>query len=738
MKLPYKLLLCAPAFFLFACGDDSSSSSSDETQTTTATCDYDATTGYYFCQDENGNYTYAMDADGNIIDLTTSSDSEGSSASDGTETTSCVTDSDTFKYALNGISYYTDGTNTYYYSDDCTKNYLTTDNQVEVEVSSSATETSSATDTGASSSSEVTAASSSSIIAQSSSSAVGGENTDGDPEIVLSSSGATISNDNSCIDNSNTNYVIITCAGNYYISGSSDDFQIVVNAGDDDKVYLYLNGVTLTSSDAPIYVQNADKAFLMLVDGTTNTFVDASTRTRFWTKSDGDIDTTKACIYAKDDLTIKGNGTLNVTSNYGNGIHTSNDLKIKDAAVFSITAANHAIKGKGSVEIEGGYLTLNATGDGIKSDEGSDDDEEFNSEKGYVLINGGEITIKASDDGIQASNYIMIADTVSTPIINITSTGKAIVADTALYMNAGQVTIDATDDGLHSNGTININGGSFVIASDDDGIHADETFNMNGGTVYISTSYEGIEAYVLNMNGGYTHVISTDDGWNAAGGTDDSSSSEDNFGNQGMGQMGQGGTTTTTSTGTIFINGGYHYVYVSGSDVDGIDSNGDIYLYGGYLIIESANNIIDKGDNNNYVYYMGGGTILGIGTQNEGVPSDGTCLEVSNSSSNSNNSMGGMGGNSNQGGTSSSTSISTGTVLSAVSSSTVLLSYTVAMSGSKVILISSESDAALYTGGSVSGGTTAWSGYLAGMTIGGTLSNGTAVTTSTCSEDTMM
>lgn len=716
MKLPIKLLICAPAFFLFACGDDSSSSSDDST-TTTALCDYDSSTGYYFCKDDSGNYTYAIDADGNVIDLTTSSDSEDS---DGTTGSACTTDS--YLYTLNGIYYYSDGTNVYYYNDDCSVTYLTS-TEVEVSSSSAATE--------ASSSSEVVAASSSSIISQSSSSAVSGTNDGGDPEIVFASSGITINNDNECIETSD-NYVTITCAGNYYLSGSSDDFQVVVAAGDDDKVYLYLNGVTLTSSDAPIYVQNADKAFLMLVDGTTNTFVDASNRTRFWTKTSGDIDTTKACIYAKDDLTIKGNGTLNVTSNYGNGIHTSNDLKVKDAPTFVVTAANHAIKGKGSVEIEGGYMTLTATGDGIKSDEGDDEDEEFDSEKGYVLITGGEITIKASDDGIQASNYIMLADSNSTPVINITSTGKAIVADTALYMNAGQVTITATDDGLHSNGTININGGTFVISSGDDGIHADETFNMNDGCVYISTSYEGIEAYALNMNGGYTHTISTDDGWNAAGGTD-STSSNDQFGNQGMGNM--GGTTETTTTGIMTINGGYHYVYVNGSDVDGIDSNGDIYLYGGYVIIESATNIIDKGDNNNEIYNMGDGVIMGIGSQNEGVPSDYYCVQVSSSSSD--NSMGGMGGNS-MGGTSSSTSISTGTVLSAVSGSTVLLSYTVAMSGSVVILISNDSSAGLSTGGTISSGTTIWSGYLAGMTVGGTLSDGTSLSTSTCTEDTMM
>lgn len=72
------LTLPSAALFLFftACSDDSSSGSSSGT--VKATCDYDSTAGYYFCdKDENGNYTYAIDED-DIIYLTANSESSSS------------------------------------------------------------------------------------------------------------------------------------------------------------------------------------------------------------------------------------------------------------------------------------------------------------------------------------------------------------------------------------------------------------------------------------------------------------------------------------------------------------------------------------------------------------------------------------------------------------------------------------------------------------------------------------
>ncbi len=404
----------------------------------------------------------------------------------------------------------------------------------------------------------------------------------GDPVIKFENGNVTIENNNDCISQKEKT-VTIYCAGNYQLTGKSSDNQVVVNAGSTDKVYLYLNDLELASAtDAPLYVQNAEKAFLMLVDGTKNTLEDATTRTQSYAKANGTSDTTKASVYAKDDLTIKGSGDLTVTGNYNNGIQCSNDLRIRDLPGITVKAKNHAIKGKGSVTIEGGYFNLTATnGDGIKSDEGEDENT-ITDNKGIVVITGGEFDINAGDDGIQAFNYIFIADSTSIPLININSKGKGIVTDNRIYVNGGITNVTSTDDGLHSNLNIYINGGLTTISSGDDGIHADSTLRISDGAINITKAVEGIEAFYIRAEGGMTATVASDDAWNAAGGSADAGSSS---GSQWGGRGGPGGMASN-SKGYIIISGGYHYLYAAGNDIDVLDANGTATMSGGVLLLE--------------------------------------------------------------------------------------------------------------------------------------------------------
>ena len=323
---------------------------------------------------------------------------------------------------------------------------------------------------------------------------------EGDLKLTFSESGLSVENDgNSCVSISGT-IATISCAGNYYLSGKSSNFQVVVAASAEALVYLYLNGLDLTSaSDAPFYVQSAEKVFFMLVDGTENKLADASTRTIKWKYTKNGVakeDTTMGTIYAKDDITFKGNGKLTVTGNYNNGIHTTNDLRIKDVPSITVTAKNNALKGKGSVNIEGGYYTLTANdGDGIKSDEGEEEGSVTDNTKGKIVITGGEFNIKSKDDGIQAYNYVLLADSVSTPKITVNSSGKGIGSDNLIYINAGIVNVTSADDGIHSNMNVYFNGGETTISAGDDGVHADSTLMINNGIVNVTKAVEGFEGW---------------------------------------------------------------------------------------------------------------------------------------------------------------------------------------------------------------------------------------------------
>lgn len=392
--------------------------------------------------------------------------------------------------------------------------------------------------------------------------------------------------------------VKITESGEYVIEGTLKDGQIVVDVPDTDAkvVTLIFNGVNITCSDsAPVYVKNADKVVISLVKGTTNTLTDGAT----YTYDDDAEEEPNACIFSKDDLVISGEGTLNVNANFNNGIASKDDLTITGGTI-NVKAVNNGIKGKDSIAIKTANITVDAGADGLKSDNADD------AGKGFILIEAGTYKITSGEDAIQAETCLEIKggtfDITTGDGAKTTSWGngndwgrpgmnwgqesntnsstetsiKAIKAGCDITISGGTFTISSEDDAIHSNVTAEINGGTFNIKSGDDGIHADDTLTINSGDITITQCYEGIEATYIIMNDGNVHVVSTDDGFNAAGGNDSSA-----MGNRpGMNPFAEG-------TGSLTINGGYVYIDASG---DGLDANGTFDMSGGFVIVNGPDN----------------------------------------------------------------------------------------------------------------------------------------------------
>ncbi len=194
------------------------------------------------------------------------------------------------------------------------------------------------------------------------------------------------------------NTYTITAAGTYTLTGLLEEGSIVVNAGSDDKVNLDLNDVKITnSSTSPITVLIADKVKIKSIEGTYNEIVDSREP-----KTDDDEDSTvNAAIFSKADLDLTGKGTLVVSSTYNNGIQSKDSISVKNVTL-KITAANNALRGNDSVEIESGEITLIAKGgDGIKTS--NSDVSSKGNQRGIVTISGGNLDIYACCDGIDAA-----------------------------------------------------------------------------------------------------------------------------------------------------------------------------------------------------------------------------------------------------------------------------------------------------------------------------------------------
>ena len=451
----------------------------------------------------------------------------------------------------------------------------------------------------------------------------------GSVQIQLNGDSATASSDSVQISGT---AITITEEATYIISGTLDDGMIIVNAPDTAKLQLVLNGVNMNSeTSAALYILEADKVFVTLAEGTENTLSNAGTFTAI---DDNNID---SVIFSKQDLTLNGLGSLTITSPAGHGIVSKDDLVIT-GGTYSITSASHGLDANDSIRITGETsITIDAGKDGVHAE--NDEDPSL----GFVYISNGTMNIEAEGDGMSAGAYMQIengtfqitagggsengtkessdfwggfrggmgpgqpmeqADTTSdssTSMKGIKSTGD-------LSITGGTFTINSADDSVHSNTSLTVSGGVFEIASGDDAFHADETLTVTAGVINIAESYEGLEALHVDIQGGEITLVATDDGLNAAGGTDSSGTTGGRDGMFGGGRM--DGGMSSASNGSIVISGGTLYINASG---DGIDANGSLEISDGYITIVGPN----QGDTATLDYdtsaVITGGTFIGSG-----------------------------------------------------------------------------------------------------------------------------
>ena len=104
-------------------------------------------------------------------------------------------------------------------------------------------------------------------------------------------------------------------------------------------------GVSIANSNGPaIYIENANKANIILESGTTNSLSDGSSSIY-----DSKETKVKGVISSNARLEIDGNGILNVRGNYEHGIISYSDLYIKGGNINVQSAITDGIHAKGYI-----------------------------------------------------------------------------------------------------------------------------------------------------------------------------------------------------------------------------------------------------------------------------------------------------------------------------------------------------------------------------------------------------
>jgi len=289
----------------------------------------------------------------------------------------------------------------------------------------------------------------------------------------------------------------IISAGKYVLSGALSG-SVLVETSKDDKVWLMFDGVSLTNdSDAPLRIEQADKVFVTLKEGTENTLVDTNT---------DENATADGALFSRDDVTINGGGTLTVTSAAHHGI-VCNDTLILAGGTINVTAKEDAVHAHDAIKICDTTVTVKAGDDGLHA--GND------TETAVFYLQSGNITVTECYEGIEANNITIAGGTVTiTPSddgLNACGSGNS----ASITISGGDLTIinengqDA--DGIDSNGDITLSGGTVCISlvgtgtnnAVDYGSESGGKFTITGGTLIACGSSQMVESPEQSSSQGF-------------------------------------------------------------------------------------------------------------------------------------------------------------------------------------------------------------------------------------------
>lgn len=414
----------------------------------------------------------------------------------------------------------------------------------------------------------------------------------------------------------------------YAISGEFYG-NIVIDAGDDYKFELEMHGFSLTSyTECPVAIESGDKVTLSAKNGTQSYIYDL--------REEVSEEEYSGSIFADCDLAVQGKGELYVKSVNNNGIHSKDDLSLKNLTL-QVECVDNALKGNDEVSIESGNFTLIASkGDGIKTSNSALSKK--GNQKGSVIITGGTLLIYAACDGIDAAYDVAIDESSASVDIQIYtdkyskySEEVTAVSEECYYIrftsSAYQYSIYYFND---ENDGLWVNSSSYTTASSNNG-----GFGGMGGATYYYYEMETPSGYAYMKLYIYSSAQSQgqDTDYVACSGNLTLNDSYDTLAlTSRNGSISLSWTNKSTVTGGMGGFGGMNEGNTDKGDYStkGIKADNEIVISAGSIYIQSyddgihanADVAIESGVTPTGNVTIGGGTVQ-IATNDDGVHSDG-------------------------------------------------------------------------------------------------------------------
>lgn len=192
--------------------------------------------------------------------------------------------------------------------------------------------------------------------------------------------------------------VILTEGGDIWLSGSLEGGRLIVDAQEDELVHLYLANVNISSDEGPaIEVTEASKVIVTLVSGTENVLSESP--------NDTSGEESRACLYSVSDLTINGDGSLQVFDYYEDGIRSRDRIKLLGGSI-EVQAKGDGIRGSDGILLADAAVEIQSEKNGLRTA------NQDMSAKGVVEIRSGVLSVIAGKNGIYAASDLYMRDCI--------------------------------------------------------------------------------------------------------------------------------------------------------------------------------------------------------------------------------------------------------------------------------------------------------------------------------------